>query len=77
MQIIVTVFWRTDHLDIRTEIYLLPVRDWYIHALFRNIKHHEGAFHGVNRTAWGTKLLLMAVWASLVDCISSCHLLKA
>ena len=31
----------------------------------------------VNRTAWDTKLLLMAVWASLVDCISSCHLLKA
>ena len=31
----------------------------------------------VNRTAWGTKLLLTAVWASLVDCISSWHLLKA
>ena len=31
----------------------------------------------VNRTAWGTKLLLMAVLASLVDCISSCHLVKA
>ena len=33
----------------------------------------------VNRTAWGTKLLLTAVLASLVDCISSCHdhLLKA
>ena len=31
----------------------------------------------VNRTAWGTKLLLTAVWASLVDCISSYHLLKA
>ena len=31
----------------------------------------------VNRTAWGTKLLLTAVWASLVDFISSCHLLKA
>ena len=31
----------------------------------------------VNRTAWGTKLLLTAVWASLVDCIRSCHLLKA
>ena len=30
----------------------------------------------VNRTAWGTKLLLMAVLASLVDCISSGHLLK-
>ena len=25
----------------------------------------------VNRTAWGTKLLLTAVLASLVDCISS------
>ena len=31
----------------------------------------------VNRTAWGTKLLLTAVWASLVDCIGSWHLLKA
>ena len=31
----------------------------------------------VNRTAWGTRLLFMAVWASLVDCISSCHLQKA
>ena len=31
----------------------------------------------VNRTAWDTKLLLTAVWASLVDCISSRHLLKA
>ena len=34
---------------------------------------------GVNRTARGTRLLLTAVLASLVDCISSCHdhLLKA
>ena len=31
----------------------------------------------VNRTAWGTKLLLTTVWTSLVDCISLCHLLKA
>ena len=31
----------------------------------------------VNRTAFGTKLLLTAIWASLLDCISSCHLLKA
>ena len=30
-----------------------------------------------NRTVWGTKLLLTAVLASLVDYISSCHLLKA
>ena len=31
----------------------------------------------INRTAWGTKLLLTAVWASLVDCISLFHMLKA
>ena len=31
----------------------------------------------VNRTAWGTKLLLTAFLASLVNCISLCHLLKA
>ena len=30
----------------------------------------------VNRTTLGSKLLLTAVWASLVDFISSCHLLK-
>ena len=29
----------------------------------------------VNRTAWGTKLLLTAIWASLVDFTSSRHLL--
>ena len=32
---------------------------------------------GINRTAWSTELLLTAVWASLVDCISFCHILKA
>ena len=31
----------------------------------------------VNRTALGTKLLLTAVWASHVDCISSRNFLKA
>ena len=31
----------------------------------------------INRTAWGTKLFLMVVWASLVDCVSLCHLLQA
>ena len=30
----------------------------------------------VNRTAWGTKLLLTAVLASLVDCISSGQLIE-
>ena len=31
----------------------------------------------INRAAWGTKLLLIAVWVSLVGCISLTHLLKA
>ena len=35
----VTVFWKTDHLDTRTEIHLLPVRDRHTHALSRNTKH--------------------------------------
>ena len=30
--------WKTDHLDTRTEIHLLPVRDRHIHALSRNTK---------------------------------------
>ena len=36
---IVTVFWKTGHLDTRTEIHLLPVRDRHTHALSRNTKH--------------------------------------
>ena len=32
---------------------------------------------GINRIAWSTKLLLMAVRASHVDSISLCHILKA
>ena len=32
---------------------------------------------GINRTAWGTELLLTAVLASFVNCISLCHTLKA
>ena len=32
---------------------------------------------GINGTAWGTRLLLTPVSASLVDCISLCHTLKA
>ena len=35
----VTVFWKTDHLDTRTKIHLLPVRDRHTHALSRNNKH--------------------------------------
>ena len=33
------VFWKTDHLDTRTEIHLLPVRDKHTHALSRNTKY--------------------------------------
>ena len=36
---IVTIFWKTDHLDTTTEIHLLPVRDRHTHALSRNTKH--------------------------------------
>ena len=97
--IYVTVFRKTDHLDTRTEIHLLPVRERYTHAFQKHQVLDSGlpglllqtAFYQccettrvhfmvlghVNRTAWGTKLLLTAVLASLVDCISSCHLLKA
>ena len=35
----VTVIWKTDHLDTRTKIHLLPVRDRHTHALSRNTKH--------------------------------------
>ena len=31
----------------------------------------------INRIAWGTKLLLTAVWASFANGIFLCHLLKA
>ena len=29
----VIVFWKTDHLDTRTEIHLLPAHDRHTHAL--------------------------------------------
>ena len=32
---------------------------------------------GINRTVWGTRLLLTSVLTSFVDCISLCHKLKA
>ena len=35
------------------------------------------ALEGINRTAWGTSLLLMAVLASLVDSTSLCPILRA
>ena len=43
----------------------------------KTMRVHFMVLGRVNRTTWGTKPLIMAVWASLVDCISSCHLLKA
>ena len=43
----------------------------------KHTKVHVMVLGRINRTAWGTKLLLTTVWASLVDCTSSCHLLKA
>ena len=52
----------------------------FYRRLFANAvttKVHVMVLGCINRTAWGTKLLLTAVWASLVDYTSSCHLLKA
>ena len=43
----------------------------------KTTKVHVMVLGPVNRTEWGTKLLLTAVWASLVDCTSPRHLLKA
>ena len=43
----------------------------------KTTKVHVMVLGRVNRTAWGTKLLLTAVWASLVDFTSSHPLLKA
>ena len=38
---------------------------------------HFMVLRGINRTVWGTKLLLTTVLTSFVDCISLCHTLKA
>ena len=38
---------------------------------------HFMVLRGINRTVWGTRLLLTPVLASFVDCISLCHKLKA
>ena len=38
---------------------------------------HFMALEGINRTAWGTSLLLTAVLASLVDSTSLCPMLRA
>ena len=43
----------------------------------KTTKVHVMVLGRVNRTAWGTKLLLTAVWVSPVDFTSSRHLLKA
>ena len=38
---------------------------------------HFMVLRGINRAAWGTKLLLTPVLASFVDCISLCYIVKA
>ena len=38
---------------------------------------HFMALEGINRTAWGTRLLLTAVLASLLDSTSLCPILRA
>ena len=43
----------------------------------KTTRMHFFALRGINRTAWGTNLLLTAVLAHPVDCISSSPILKA
>ena len=43
----------------------------------KTTKVHVMVLGCINRIAWGTKLLLMAAWGSLVNYTNSCHLLKA
>ena len=43
----------------------------------QTIRVHFMALEGINRTAWGTRLLLTAVLASLVDSTSLCPILRA
>ena len=50
---------------------------WLFYRCYETTRVQYKVLGRVNRTAWGTKLLLTAVLASLVDYISSCHLLKA
>ena len=54
-----------------------PVLDHRWPGLLLQIAFYQccQATRGTNRIAWGTKLLLTL--ASLVDCISLCHILKA
>ena len=82
-----TESWKTNHLCIGTKIYFclymidnrLPglLLQTAFYQSYETTRVHFMVLGCVNRTAYGTKLLLTAVWASLVDCISSCHFLKA
>ena len=43
----------------------------------KTTRMHFSALRGINRTAWGTKLLLTAVLAPHLDCTSSGPIVKA
>ena len=44
---------------------------------YETTRVHFMILRGINRTAWGTRLLLTPVLASFVDCVGLCHTLKA
>ena len=48
-----------------------------IYRCYETTRVNFMVLRGINRTAWGTKLLLTTVLATFVDCISLCHILKA
>ena len=57
------------------------ITDGQVHTAFyqccQATRVHFMTLGGINRSAWGTKLLLTPVLASLVDSTSLCHILKA
>ena len=65
--------WNTKYLTINSQVS-------FTDGLLPMLLSHRDAFfssEGINRTAWGTKLLVMAVMPHPEYWISSCHILKA
>ena len=69
----------THALPRNTKYLTIAARSSFTDGFLPILLNHGDAFlgpEGINKTAWDTKLLLIAVFIYLVDCISSCHILK-
>ena len=67
----------THALPRNTKYLIIDGQVCFYRRLFTDAVVHFMALEGINRTAWGTRLLLMAVLASLVDSTSLCPILRA